>query len=133
MREGASLAGVALLALALLWPGALAQGAPGPLVFILLPAALLLWLLAWMAGAALPLTLLVWLALPRRWLAGVPAMVVFAAVMLATPVLLLSGLAAATLVAKPPVWEPFTWRPLERPAAPPMTRHLVPTRSGASP
>lgn len=126
-----AVAGAATLALSLFlpeeagWNGPLAAG----LVFLLLPFAVLVVLLCWMAGAAVPLTLLAWLALPRRWLRGVPASAVFCAAMLAAPVLLLSGVAVSTLASKDVVWEEFAWTPTERPPPSPTMRHLFPTRS----
>lgn len=114
------------------WRGPLLAG----FVFVALPAALLAWVLGWMAGAAVPLTLLAWLALPRRWLRGVPAATIFCAAMLAAPVLFLSGLALHALATAETEWQEFAWRPPhlrdgERPAPPPTMRHLFPSRSGA--
>lgn len=109
------------------WRGPLLAG----LVFVVLPAAMLVWVLVWMAGAAVPLTLLAWLALPRAWLRGLPAATVFCAAMLAAPVLFLSGLALHALASADNEWQEFAWRPMERPAPSPTMRHLFPTRSGA--
>jgi hypothetical protein len=129
-----ALAGVAMFLLAVWlpedveWRGPLLAG----FVFVVLPAAVMVWVLGWMAGAAVPLTLLAWLALPRRWLRGVPAATVFCAAMLAAPVLFLSGLALHALATSENEWQEFVWRPMERPAPSPTMRHLFPTRSGAA-
>lgn len=98
-------------------------------LLILLPAGLFSMVYGAMAIAAIPLTIALMFLLPRAWVQGLPALTLFFASMLLSPVMLMFLLMIGAIADKPLVWEPIEWRVIEHARLPGDTwRHMFPVR-----